>query len=596
MTDNKSDTKATQGPASVQAKKNKSKNIIICSDGTGNRGGVGPSTNVWRLYNGIDLNHQQRKQITYYDDGVGTEDSKYLKMLTGAMGLGFTRNVKQIYKFLVLNYVEGDDIYLFGFSRGAYTVRALSAFVTSCGVIKDAKRLDDQQLTDAVDQLLETYHQRPRLPKETSKPSNDVLKKYMQEVRTHIETNFKHPNYTNHQDKLIGTKINTIGVWDTVSAIGLPFEVPFKDWLLKKRFQFKFRDYALSPDVAHAYHALAIDDERLSFHPEVWDESVARKGQIEQVWFSGMHSDVGGGYPKQGLAHVTLEWMIARVKPNGLFFQDGFEDEVKREADVHAKLYDSRSGFAAFYRYAPRNIEALYKKASGSGATHINVHESVFDRIGRRTGNYNPGNLLPGSKLDIHVTPGGIKPSQAQTLQNKINQLKTKRGSQGDPAAPWVEKRKNLHWAFVVTVLMVITAFVVFMIFRLDLEKHSLQDAGEVRNFINWIVLLLASVTMLYASFKLRSKKKMFSLLVMWGVVYGFKFIPKAISEILLFILPDIVAEAIIYFAGNHPQYLALVLSLFILGWVLRERYREECSQIYENAWETLHFMNDTRG
>ena len=95
------------------------KNIVICSDGTGNRGGKTKGTNVWRLFNGLDLNSQQPCQIAFYDDGIGTEDNKYFKAVSGAFGLGFTRNVKEAFKFLSINYEEEDRIYMFGFSRGA---------------------------------------------------------------------------------------------------------------------------------------------------------------------------------------------------------------------------------------------------------------------------------------------------------------------------------------------------------------------------------------------------------------------------------------------------------------------------------------------
>ena len=139
-----------------------SKNIIICSDGTGNRGGTGNDTNVWRIFNGVDLNYSKKKQITHYDDGVGTEDFKYLKILGGAFGWGMTRNIIHAYKFLCRNYKADDDIYLFGFSRGAYTVRALSAFITYSGVIKNANQYNDAVLEKLIAQLVKIYMTRPK--------------------------------------------------------------------------------------------------------------------------------------------------------------------------------------------------------------------------------------------------------------------------------------------------------------------------------------------------------------------------------------------------------------------------------------------------
>ncbi len=133
------------------------KNIVICSDGTGNRGGKGNGTNVWRLYNAVNLRSSEREQITHYDDGVGTDDNKYLRAFGGAVGWGFSNNVKRAYRFLTNTWNEGDRIYMFGFSRGAYTVRALAAFVAECGVIEG---IGGKALDDAIDQLVNDYHKK----------------------------------------------------------------------------------------------------------------------------------------------------------------------------------------------------------------------------------------------------------------------------------------------------------------------------------------------------------------------------------------------------------------------------------------------------
>ena len=113
------------------------KRIVLCSDGTGNKGGVGRDTNVWRLYNMVDLSSDSTpRQIAFYDDGIGTQDMKFVKALGGAFGIGMSRNVRQLYEMLALNYTPGDEIYVFGFSRGAYTARVLTALICMCGIVK----------------------------------------------------------------------------------------------------------------------------------------------------------------------------------------------------------------------------------------------------------------------------------------------------------------------------------------------------------------------------------------------------------------------------------------------------------------------------
>ena len=111
------------------------KNIIVLSDGTGNSAAKFNKTNVWRTYEALDLS-DPKKQIAYYDDGVGTSTYKPLALLTGAIGLGLSSNVRQLYAFLCRNYEPGDRIYGFGFSRGAFTIRMLASFVARFGLIK----------------------------------------------------------------------------------------------------------------------------------------------------------------------------------------------------------------------------------------------------------------------------------------------------------------------------------------------------------------------------------------------------------------------------------------------------------------------------
>ena len=131
-----------------------SKNIILCADGTGNKGGYTPSSNVYRIYNAININ--DNPQIRFYDNGVGTEKNKYYRGLAGAFGLGFKSNVIDLYVYLSKNYKPGDQVYLFGFSRGAATVRAFTGFIATCGLI-DGRNLDKYELKNRVNDAFDAY-------------------------------------------------------------------------------------------------------------------------------------------------------------------------------------------------------------------------------------------------------------------------------------------------------------------------------------------------------------------------------------------------------------------------------------------------------
>ncbi len=329
------------------------KNIVICSDGTGNSGGKKRGTNVWRIFNAVDRYHTDLQQITFYDDGVGTDTLRWARLLGGAFGWGLSRNVRQLYAFLVMNYEAGDKIFLFGFSRGAFTVRSLAGMIVCCGLLRREHYLQA------------SLGKRNRMLKR-------ILRAYRREstdAGERIQKLFDlHP-----------IDIEFVGVWDTVDAVGLPFdEVRRLDWVWRKLFGVRlwgFRDRRLNSKVKNGYQALAIDDERRTFYPNVWE---TREG-IEQVWFAGVHSNIGGGYPKDAMSLVTLDWMMGKAEAVGLWFIEGRREEFRREADVHGRLYDSRTGLGAFYRYAVRNL-----------GTRPAIHASVFERIARGSGNYAP--------------------------------------------------------------------------------------------------------------------------------------------------------------------------------------------------------------
>ena len=140
-----------------------SRNIILCADGTGNKGGYTPDSNVFKTYNAVDIKANPNSQITFYDNGVGTSANKYLKSLSGALGFGFQQNVRDLYIFLSKNYrgteneSDKDKVYIFGFSRGAATVRAFNGFVHDCGLIESHSYENEAGLSAEVNTLMKTY-------------------------------------------------------------------------------------------------------------------------------------------------------------------------------------------------------------------------------------------------------------------------------------------------------------------------------------------------------------------------------------------------------------------------------------------------------
>jgi uncharacterized protein (DUF2235 family) len=354
------------------------KNIIICSDGTGNSAIKGRGTNVFKLFEAVDLNGHRTDprldpQIAFYDDGVGTEDWKPLRILGGAAGVGLARNVRQLYRQLARVYDPGDRIFLFGFSRGAFTVRTLAGLIVRCGILNglDVSRLRTAKaLEDAVDETYDAY--RAGYDSYLTRLVGRVLG-WPDREKAIAAVHEKYPFHP-------AAPIAFLGVWDTVDAVGMPFALAtfVNAWL----YQFKFPTQALSRSVEHACHALSVDDERKSFAPILWQETPGDDQRIEQVWFAGVHSNVGGGYPKQGMSLVTLDWMLRRAMVLAKLRVQPLDLEIFHgHSSVDDKLYDPRAGTGVFYRWAPRDIAKLCAESS----TQPKVHLSVVERIAHGT-------------------------------------------------------------------------------------------------------------------------------------------------------------------------------------------------------------------
>jgi uncharacterized protein (DUF2235 family) len=254
-----------------------SKRIIFCADGTWD--GAQDDTNVYKLFKAIPITSGQ---IAFYDDGVGADGTPIEKLLGGAFGDGLFQKIKDGYTKIAHVYEQDDEIFIFGFSRGAFTARSLAGMIAICGL---PTALFDDNLVNTAFQAYRNPAQRAALLASLN-------------------------NYS-----LFDTKIKMVGVWDTVGSLGIPALFGQVDPLVDG-----FLDTGLHPDVLNAYQALAIDECRREFPPTLWTPpSPPVAGQVlEQIWFSGVHCDVGGGYPETGLSDTTLSWMIGKAQSLGL--------------------------------------------------------------------------------------------------------------------------------------------------------------------------------------------------------------------------------------------------------------------------------------
>lgn len=288
-----------------------SKRLIVCCDGTWNSADDENPTNISKIALAIAPQDDTGKvQRTYYHRGVGTDKKERIR--GGAFGVGLSRDVRSAYRFLVDNYEPGDELYFFGFSRGAFTARSTAGFVGNCGILR-------REHTHHLDEAYALYRNKDEST-----------------MRKGIEAVLFRRAYSHEPD------IRFIGVFDTVGSLGIPIDMWYFTKMINRRWGFHNTD--LSPIVKSAYHALAIDERRKPFRPTLWapkknptpgPETPPPAGQIvEQVWFAGVHKDVGGGYERRGLSDISLLWMVDRARTCDVAFRPGaFRDSTSPSDD-----------------------------------------------------------------------------------------------------------------------------------------------------------------------------------------------------------------------------------------------------------------------
>ena len=312
-----------------------SKNIVMCYDGTGAQYGEN-NTNVIRAFEAIV---RDEKQVVFYDPGVGTHSffkrttiGRKLDIFRGkAFGVGLQQNIEDGYEYLMNRFEPADKVFLFGFSRGAFTVRALAGMIHRFGILQKG-----------------SINLIPYVSKMYNKEDFAVCKQFKDTFSQPCEPHF-------------------IGVWDTVSSLG---------YIHSSR---RFYDPTLHSDIKNAYHAISIDEKRRKFQVVLFDETqktdkqtnateAAEKQNVEQVWFAGVHSDVGGWYKERGLSDIALAWMMDKASDCGLKLKENWDKNLR--PDASDMLHKSRTGIWRLWPTLDRQIP--------EGAR---IHKSVIDRM-----------------------------------------------------------------------------------------------------------------------------------------------------------------------------------------------------------------------
>ena len=509
------------------------KSIILFSDGTGNSSAKLFKTNVWRLYEAVDLGplppgDERRIQIAYYDNGVGTSTFRPLAVLGGVFGWGLKRNILHIYRYVCRNYQPGqqqgpgdhsdetgDYIYGFGFSRGAFTMRLVISLLATEGVVTYTDERDlARKSADAYRAFC--HRANPRF--------FPFLAIAARVVRQLLITGWRK---LWHQDIYDRTKnyrpiLKFVGVWDTVAAYGGPFSEltrAIDNWI----WPLSMPNYKLTRQVRRARHALAIDDERDAFHPLLWDEVFEQlligedkhkpaadptkitAERLKQVWFSGMHSDVGGGYPDESLSYISLVWMIREARACGLRTLPELVDRIEKMSNSFGPIHNSRAGLAAYYRYQPRKIASYLEPVdastlairdpavSGGLMLGVRIHESVVARIASGTDSYAPVNLPRAFEVEpmirLNDAPMGlveprtrrrIGASQAGGPQPTKPQLKR-------AAARYERQEVIWNWVWLRRVIYYVTLATTFALALMPFWVASAPTAPFFTDSRSWI-------------------------------------------------------------------------------------------------------------
>ncbi len=354
--------------------------LVICCDGTWNtpdqkdRGVMRPSNVVKIARFVLPQGPGGIEQHVHYDRGVGTGDF-IDRLFGGAFGVGLAHNTLEAYEYLSLNYRPGDEIYLFGFSRGAYTVRRVVGMMRKAGLLPAIAGPEARKA--AIAEAYSVYQVR-ETREQGGADSQAALDFRQRRGAQRVPVRF-------------------LGVWDTVGAYGIAGVL---GTLSNSGGRGRFHDRFLSSDVRHACHAVAIDEHRRLFEPTLFQQGATGAGNgqlLEQSWFAGAHSNVGGGYEDSGLSDIALHWIAAKAQGCGLALDARWRDRL--EPDEFGELRDSRTGLYALMGKAIRPIGEQRKGFE-------RLHHAPIERMERDPAVYQPGNGVaylksPAREIDV---------------------------------------------------------------------------------------------------------------------------------------------------------------------------------------------------
>ena len=370
------------------------KRIVLCFDGTWNTpddsGDVdaNASTNVHRLYEAVlPKDGAGIAQARWYQAGVGTR--WYNRISGGIAGVGLTRNLLDGYKRLVELYEEGDQIFIFGFSRGAYTARSLGGLIRNCGVLREPR-------VGLINEAHQIY--RTRGDGADSEQAAAFRRKFARE-----------------------TEIECLGVWDTVGALG----IPLRSFDFFNRQFYEFHDTKLSGMVKNAFQALALDEHREPYQATMWNPSTRPGQRLEQAWFPGAHANVGGGYRNDRQAEIALCWMMNRAAECGLAL-----DPARRPvlSEPHW-IEDLKDSFALFLRGLFRRVSERYYRPLGTTQFgDETLDDSALQRF-RLRADYRPGNPVGPHLKEFLDVPDLVEQAQNAQAWHVLQGLANRSGS-----------------------------------------------------------------------------------------------------------------------------------------------------------------------
>lgn len=340
--------------------------LVLLFDGTWND--PEDQTNVYRLSRRIHDSDGDISQRFFYDSGVGT--SKWSRFRGGIFGYGLSNNLRQGYEWLVKHYKEGDEIWVFGFSRGAYTARSLIGMIRKCGLL----HISTSKLIKQAEKI---YRDK------SLHPDSSVCTAFRSSYSCQVKVHF-------------------IGVWDTVGALGIP------GTFFSEHGHYSWHDTELSSIVKHAFQAMALDEFRAAYDVSLWTHprGETKWGQITvaQRWFVGAHANIGGGYGDDPLADITLQWMQVHASNAGLKMDIISVDPQAWNTRPHQSYSEFLGGLYAVYRRLVARGDGKFHRQYATGydghpAVNVSVDDSVWQLWKNSNNTYRPKTLTNAGQL-----------------------------------------------------------------------------------------------------------------------------------------------------------------------------------------------------